>query len=208
MDALSPAEQAEALALFYAKKARDLKKAARLAAAPAPVPVPVDPAVLGPAPAGVDVEELAAEAALPPLAAAIGEAEVPPYVLAPAPAGVELVFEAEIVPEKAPKAAAHRQITQKTLLSLAEDHAEIAARVLSGEISVPLWGTSRYVPKWRTQNHSPDSPICLKIREILTAIGPMIKYELTERLEEALGIDRKEADSQIRELSKMGILLF
>lgn len=56
--ALSPAEQAEALALFYRKKARDLKKAElkkaaeASAAAELPVPPVVDAAVLAPAPAG------------------------------------------------------------------------------------------------------------------------------------------------------------
>ncbi len=197
MDALSVIEQAEAMALFYAKKARDLKKAARLAAerqaemeaVPAPAP---EPAALAPAPAGVEI---------------VFEAEVPPYVLAPAPAGVEIVFEAEAA-EAEIAVPAHRKIVDKTVLTLAEGHSEIAARVLRGEIAAPLWGTSRYVPAWRTEKHGPDSPLCAKIREILAVLGPMSKGELTERLQAACGASAKAADAQIRELSKMGILLF
>jgi hypothetical protein len=133
--------------------------------------------------------------------------EVPPYVLAPAPAGV---FHAEPAAEEpsAEQPAAHRRITQKTVLTLAEDHSEIAERILAGEITSPIWGTAEYVSGWRTAKHGPDSPLCAKIREILAAIGPMSKGELTERLQAALGASPKAADAQIRELSKMGILLF
>lgn len=207
--ALSPADQAEALALFYRKKARDLKKAERLAAvesawAAAAAPAPVDPAVLAPAPAGeIFVPEEVAEAppALPAdaLLAALGIFPAPDAAV-PAAEEEQVEDEAEIV---APVGVRERKILPTTVLSLPEGVAELVERVRNGEITQPVWGTARYVKDWRAGKRGDPA----------RALASQIRQEIrnghnTKRLiVEALGVPAKDVDAAVREMSKMGVIL-
>lgn len=201
MDALSYADQMEAMALFYAKKARDARREAKRAAA-------AEEASLGAAAAVEEFfvpeevvfvpEEVVEEAAAAP--AANYDALLAALGMAPPP-----LLPAEEVVEEA--AAAKRQIIIRpyTVLSLPEDVEELVDRVRAGEMAAPLggMGTARYTKDWQAgRRGDPGNALCSQIREQIRA-GVNTKKTITE----ALAQPYKLIDAAVREMSKMGVIL-
>lgn len=198
---LSAAEQAELLSRHFAAKARQLRRADA-----APPALYRTYALGGASSDGVHLDlEAAEDGMVSPAATLAAEAEeeqapvaaaaalpVDPAILAPAPAG-----------EAAP-AEKHRIITPKTILAVAENAAELVERVRNGEITVPLWGTAMYVKDWRAGKRG-DPALALP-----SAIRQAIRNGINTKkmLQEELGWPMKDIDAQVREMSKMGLILF
>ena len=180
MNTLSEIDQLEAMALFYAKKARDARRAAKKAAA---------------------AEEEAAAAA--PAAADLPQ----PPALLPAQAWCDDAPSAA-ADESASTTSSKREIIIRpnTALSVPEDVEDLVDRVRNGGVAAPLdgTGTARYTKDWLAgRRGDPGNPLCFQIREQIRA-GVNTKKTIAAALE---GVSYKQIDAAVREMNKMGVIL-